>query len=105
MITRLGSDGSLPQKDFSQINLVLTGANVATPFKALRTLAENVIIYAPVANAKPVKIGPTNACTYRDGLMPGDEFKIPVGPETAINLATWFAKSEDAAATLTIIYQ
>src|ERR1035437_7350269 len=101
MITRLGSDGSLPQRDFTQISATLTGANAATAFVAVRTMAEGAIIYAPTANAAPVGIGPTNTASYRL-LNPGDEYKIPNNAGTAVNLANWYAISTSAAATLTV---
>lgn len=102
-LTRLGSDLSLPQKDFSQYTVTLAVTNTAQALTATRSMAESVLIYAPLGNVAAVNVGPTSGASYRP-LAAGDEFRIPLNPGTQFNMGAWYAKGT-AGDTLVVIYQ
>lgn len=103
-LTRLGTDGLLPQKDFSQFTATPSVINTPQKLTVTRTLAERVLLFAPKTNPADVQIGPTSAASYR-ALSPGDEFLIPNDAGTSVDISTWYFQSTSTSATLTIIYQ
>lgn len=103
-MTRLGTDGSLPNIDFTQVTVALVTNNVAAVFSATSRRARRALVKAPTTNPAAVTVGPTSGANYAS-LAAGDEYLIESAAEHTYDLASWYAKSADATSTLVVIYQ
>jgi hypothetical protein len=103
--SRISSDGSLPQKNWSQFDLstALTPSTAAAMLGGIRTPCERVIIRAAAANTAPVVIGPNSNASHVS-LSPGDEYTIQAPPYVVFDLARWYCISTAASQVVSLLY-
>jgi hypothetical protein len=108
-MTRLSSDGSLPQSDFSYASVAFTTLNYQTQQRlaAPSTKVQRAVLRAHVNNSAPIDIYPTGVDTFPFcRLQPGDEYVIAAQPGTRFDLSKWWAVGVNSAnVTLHVVYQ
>lgn len=105
MMTRLGSDGQLPQKAWTQISGTTSGsANTAAAINAgTAVVSEKAIIRNADTNTVAISVGPSSSANHAL-LAPGDEYTIDCSNQLRFNIALWFVKSASASQAYSVIY-
>jgi len=102
-MSRIGTDGNVPQYLWKQIDLTTSGTpGTAVPLSGTPVITERALVRNN--GSANVSLGPTNAASFVKNLPPDSEYLITLADIGRFDISLWYIKSGSASQAIAIAF-